>query len=121
MIIGLSFQTLVAQKADENIINALKSSNASGVAAYFHANVDLTIDQKQETYSKSQAEQILSNFFKANKPTDFKSNHSGISSEGSHYIIGELTTANGAFRVYIYFKNLNGADLIQTFRIEAEE
>jgi hypothetical protein len=109
------------QKAVDDITNALKTGNAPALAVYFHATVDLTIIQKQGTYSKSQGEQIVQNFFNENKPAGFTINHNGTSGEGSKYIIGALNSSTGEYRVYIYFKNLNGAELIQTLRFELEE
>lgn len=110
-----------AQNATADISDALKTGNAAKLATYFHASIDLTVVQKQGTYSKSQAEQIVQNFFTENKPSGFTSNHSGTSGEGSKYIIGALATSTGEYRVYIYFKNINGVELIQTLRFELEE
>ncbi len=110
-----------SQKMVDDISNALKTGNAPALSAYFHATLDVTVIQKQGTYSKSQAEQVVQNFFTANKPSAFAINHNGTSGEGSKYIIGTLTTSTGEYRVYIYFKNLNGSELIQTLRFETEE
>lgn len=123
MIFGLvlSLGLVNSQKMLDDISAALRTGNAPALAAYFHATLDVTVLQKQGTYSKSQAEQVVKGFFTDNKPSNFTINHNGTSGEGSKYIIGELTTASGEYRVYIYFKNLNGAELIQTLRFETEE
>ena len=109
------------QNSVDEISAALKSGNAKALATYFHATIDLTILQKQGTYSKSQAELIVQNFFTENKPSNFEVDHNNTTNEGSKYIIGTLTTSTGEYRVYIYFKNLNGAELIQTLRFESDE
>ncbi len=109
------------QTAVDVISKSLKTGDAPTLAGYFHATIDLTVIQKQGTYSKSQAEQVVKSFFSENKPSDFTVNHNGTSGEGSKYIIGSLTTSTGEYRVYIYFKNLNGEELIQTLRFEIEE
>jgi len=110
-----------SQTAVDVISNALKNGDAPALSAYFHTTIDLTVVQKQATYSKSQAEQVVKNFFSENKPSAFTVNHNGTSGEGSKYIIGTLTTSSGDFRVYIYFKNLNSNELIQTLRFELDE
>lgn len=117
----LSFSTAYSQKAVEDISNALKAGNAPGLATYFHATIDLTILQKQGTYSKSQAQQVVQNFFTENKSSGFTIDHDGTTGEGSKYIIGTLVSSTGEYRVYIYFKNLNGSELIQTLRFELDE
>jgi hypothetical protein len=124
LVILVSFASLAlsfSQKSVDDISNALKTGNAPGLSAYFHATIDLTIIQKQGTYSKSQAEQVVQNFFSSNKPSNFTVDHKGTSGEGSQYIIGTLSTSTGEYRVYVYFKNLNGVELIQTLRFELDE
>ncbi len=116
-IVSFSF----AQKSVDDISTALKTGNAKLLSTYFHSTIDLTIIQKQGTYSKSQGEQVVQNFFNDNKPSNFTVNHNGTSGEGSKYIIGTLSTSTGEYRVYVYFKNINGVELIQTLRFEQEE
>lgn len=123
LIVGIVLSTGLArsQKMLDDISAALRTGNAPALAAYFHATLDVTVLQKQGTYSKSQAEQVVKGFFTDNKPSNFTINHNGTSGEGSKYIIGALATSTGEYRVYIYFKNLNGVELIQTLRFETEE
>ncbi len=110
-----------SQTGITEISAALKNGNAKSLSAYFHNSIDLTVLQKQGTYSKAQAEQIVQVFFNENKPAGYKSNHNGSSGDGSKYVIGTLETAKGPFRVYIYFKVIGGKELIQTLRFESNE
>lgn len=112
---------LSAQDIAVDVGNAIKSGNAKQLASYFHPTVDLTVKQNEATYSKSQAEQVLQGFFSSNKPTSYKSNHTGSSSDGSRYVIGKMETAGGSFRVYILFKNISGKELVQILRFEVSE
>lgn len=109
---------LLAQDGITEVSNALKTGNAKTLASYFHNSLDLTIQKTEGTYSKSQAEQIIQNFFSSHKPVNYKTNHNGSSSDGSKYVIGKLDTQNGSFRVYMLFKNIGGKQLIQTLRFE---
>ena len=43
------------------IVGAFKAGNATKIAGYFAENVDLSILETENLYSKSQAEQILKN------------------------------------------------------------
>ncbi|MBK6525645.1 MAG: DUF4783 domain-containing protein [Crocinitomicaceae bacterium] len=45
------------------IVSAFKAGNATKIASYFAENVDLSILETENLYSKSQAEQILKAFF----------------------------------------------------------
>jgi hypothetical protein len=112
---------LSAQDGMTEVSNALKTGNAKTLASYFHSSLDLTIQKTEGTYSKSQAEQMIQNFFTSYKPVNYKTNHNGSSSDGSKYVIGRLDTQNGSFRVYLLFKNIGGKELIQTLRFEVSE
>ncbi len=112
---------LSAQDGLAEVSNALKAGNAKTLATYFHNSLDLTIQKTEGTYSKSQAEQMIQNFFSTHKPVSYKTNHNGSSSDGSKYVIGRLETQNGSFRVYLLFKNIAGKELIQTLRFEVSE
>lgn len=114
-------QTLLfAQNGIEAVNNALKTGNSKVLSEYFHNNVELTILKKQESYSKAQAEQIIDRFFKEHPPVKYKVNHNGVSGDGSKYVIGLLETSNGNFSVYIYYKMVQGQELIQTLRFNAK-
>ena len=47
----------------DEIINALKTGNANEIAKYFDNTVEITLPEKSNSYSKSQAEVVLRDFF----------------------------------------------------------
>ena len=108
-----------AQSGLTEVTSALKSGNAKALSVYFHSSIDLTIKQTEGTYSKSQAEYVIHNFFNSNKPTAFKVNHSGSSSDRAKYVIGSLESSGGTYRVYMLFKSISGKELIQTMSFES--
>lgn len=97
------------------IVNAFKQGNAAKIAKYFSENVDLAIDGKEDLYSKSQAEQILKNFFLAHKPSNFEIVHKGKSGI-SEYFIGELT-AGIKYKVTLNSKTISGVQRITSLTI----
>ncbi len=111
-------QTAKSQVPDE-IILSLKSGNVDVLAEYFNQNVELVVLDNDNVYSKAQAEQIVTNFFNNNKPEDFGVIHNG-GKEGAKYVIGNLTTNNGTFRVYFLLKQNGGNDYIHQLRIEKQ-
>ena len=70
--------------------------------------------------NKAQAEQILKDFFNKNTPRSFSIIHRGESKDGAKYAIGNLTTSNGNYRVYYYFKVSGGSVNIQELRFMKE-
>jgi len=104
----------------EDIANAIRSGDAKSVSRYFSNSVDLTLIGQEDVYSKAQAEQILKDFFNKNTPRSFSIIHRGESKDGSKYAIGNLTTSNGNYRVYYYFKVAAGNVNIQELRFMKE-
>jgi hypothetical protein len=104
----------------EGIILAFKAGNATELAKYFNINIELVILENEDVYSKTQAEQILRNFFANHHPASFKIIFEG-GKETSRYAIGSLSTSAGNFRVYFLIKNQDGAPLIHQLRIEEED
>lgn len=110
---------LFSQEIPDGIINAIKTGSASNLAKYFNVNVELTINNNEEIYSKDQAELILKDFFAKNIPTAFVVLHKG-GKEGSRYAIGNFSTASGNFRITILVKTKDSQPYIHQFRIEKE-
>lgn len=104
----------------EGIAGAIRSGNASGIAANFQSNVEITIKDASNSYSKSQAEMVLKNFFASHQPKSFSIAHEGTSPEGSKYFIGALTTSAGNYRTYVYAKAAGGSLTIQEIRFEEQ-
>ena len=107
-----------AQIPDE-IVTSIQTGNDVSLAAFFNDNVELVVEAHDDVYSKSQAQQIVAEFFKSNKPKQFSIIHQG-GKEDARYAIGSLTTANGTFRVYFLLKNRNNNSYIHQLRIEKQ-
>lgn len=99
---------------------AIQTGNSKELAKYFDNTVEITILEKEETYSKAQAEMVLKDFFTKNKPASFKIIHNGTSGQGSQYGIGTLITDKGTFRTYIYLKQKGATPFIEELRFESE-
>jgi hypothetical protein len=104
----------------DNIVTAFKNGDAAAVAKNFEGNVEITIKTGTTSYSKSQAEMVLKSFFAAHKPKTFTVAHEGTSPQGSKYFIGNLTSAAGNYRTYVYAKTLKNELVIQEIRFEEQ-
>lgn len=100
------------------IIAAISQGNVARLTPYLGSNVELVIDNKNDVYSKQQAVEIISDFFKRNTVSSFQILHSG-SKDTSTFAIGTLKTATGAYRVYILTRKTDGKSVIQQLRIES--
>ncbi|MFC2115331.1 DUF4783 domain-containing protein [Bacteroidota bacterium] len=104
----------------EGISLSFKAGNAEELSKFFHSNVELIILEKEDVYSRSQAEQIIRKFFTEHKPVAFKIIFEG-GKENSRYAIGSLQTQETKYRVYILMKKQDESPIIHQLRIEKEE
>src|SRR4051812_11713762 len=88
----------------EEIISSLKSGNSAQIAKYFDNTVEITLPDKSNSYSKSQGEMILKDFFSNSPVKSFDILHKGENG-GSQYCIGTLVTKNGTYRTTVFMKN----------------
>ena len=113
-LILLSFTSLVGI---EDVVAGLKSGNASQIARYFDNTVEITLPAKSNSYSKSQAEVILKDFFSNNVVKSFKPLHKGDNG-GSQFCIGTLQTNTASYRTTIYMKQKGDKQVLQEIRFE---
>ena len=102
-----------------DIVIALKNGNASEIARYFDNTVEITLPGKSNSYSKSQGELILSDFFSNNSVKSFSILHQGENA-GSQYCIGTLVTKTASFRTTIYMKQKGDKQTLQEIRFETD-
>ncbi|WP_421920796.1 DUF4783 domain-containing protein [Marinifilum sp.] len=102
-----------------NLILAFKKGNSVSLSNYFGDRVELSIQNKEAIYSKSQAKQIIGKFFRDFPPTDFKKKHTG-GKTGARYVTGDLLTRKGNFRVSFLLKKQNGKFIVHQLNIEKD-
>ena len=117
---ALLFAVSVKAQIPDGIILSLKSGNAKTLSEFFNQNVELVVPDSDNVYSKAQAQLIVSNFFSSYPPQNFSVIHQG-GKEGAQYVIGNLGTKKGSFRVYFLLKKSDGKDYIHQLRIEKQE
>ena len=105
--------------AQSDLNTALGKGDVAGISSYLGSKVELAIGQNEGTVTKAEAETRLKEFFASHAAKGFKAMHSGTSkSNDSTYSIGELTTANGTFRVYVLYTQQGSSKQVTELRIE---
>lgn len=108
-------------KLKDDIRIAIKSGSSKALLKHLNDIVELKIDNKDGSYSKTQSEFALKDFFKKHPPTNFSIVHEGESKSGSKFFIGTYNTANGNYRVYLKLvKKKSGKHLIDTIDFSKE-
>jgi Domain of unknown function (DUF4783) len=118
-IVLLSSFTLQNSSIDE-VIGALRTGSSTELSKYFDDNVDLTLPDKSDNYSKAQAQLIIKDFFTNNSVKGFELKHKG-DSPGGHFCIGTLQTNSGNFRTNVFMKTKNGKELVKEIRFQSIE
>lgn len=116
-ILAFMLQSFTSLVGLEEVVSALKNNNASQVALYFDNTVDITLPEKSNSYSKSQAEVILRDFLSNNPVKSFEKIHKG-DNNGSQYCIGKLVTKNKVYRTTIFMKYKGDKQFLQEIRFE---
>jgi hypothetical protein len=101
----------------DEILGAIKKGDALKVSRYFDSLVEITLNDKSNSYSRTQAEVVLKDFFSNNNVRSFTIIHR-VNSNNGEYCVGTLTTASGEYRTTILFKNKGDRKLVQELRFE---
>ena len=88
----------------EDVVKAMDAGNAGQLSNYFDKIVEITLHDKTNSYSRSQAEVILKDFFSFHDVRAFRIVHKG-SESGAEFCIGNLDTRYGQFRTAIFMKS----------------
>ena len=115
--LGLNAQDAVKDK----VVQAMKVGNPKELVSTFIPNIDLTVKETSDVYSRAQAEQILRKFFNDHPPVDMVIEHSGVSKFGDKYFIGILRTRSGYFRVTFFLKKSDEELQVKQLRIETSK
>lgn len=105
----------------KNIANFFKTGDVQSISKYFSSSLDMTVVETEDVFSKAQATQILTQFFKSNEPSSFEVQHKGASKGGDYYQIGTLKTSNGEYRVTFFLKKDSEQVYIKRLKIESNE
>jgi hypothetical protein len=104
----------------DDVIGAIRSGNSSELSKYFDDNVELTLPDKSDSYSKAQAQLIVKDFFGNNRVKGFDLKHKG-DSPGGHFCIGTLQTNAGNFRTNVFMKTKGNKEVVKEIRFQSVE
>jgi Domain of unknown function (DUF4783) len=102
---------LVSYRSFDNmdaVVTAIRSGNVTRLSPFFDARVDISLPDKSDTYSKTQAEMVIGDFF----------NNSGGESGGTVFCAGVLLTRAGNYRTTLFFKQKGDKHFLQEIRFQ---
>ena len=99
---------------------ALRNGDSRELAEYFNTSVEIGFNGDKSTYSQTQAEFVLRDFFSKQTPTGLDRLHGGSSDQGLTYEIMKYKYPGGSYRVMVYIKQFKGENLIDTIEFTKE-
>jgi len=115
-----SLNTYAQSDVIDNVRVAIKTGSSKELAKYFGSTVELNFDGEKSSYSESQAEFVLRDFFKNYPPVDFEYIHQGASKQGLKYVIGKYSISGGSYRIWVLFKKSNDTFFVDTIDFTRE-
>jgi len=91
---------------------AIRSGSSKDLAQYFSSSVELGFDGDKQSYSATQAEFVMKDFFAKNPPAAFDFIHYVNGAEGAKLAVGKYNGKNGAYRVFVKVKPDHGTLVI---------
>ena len=120
LLLLYSCKGLFGQKIPDPIVKAFNAADVEALSGYFHMRLQVNISDSDYMCSRSQAKEIMREFFTNNKPSSFSIIFEG-GKEDSNFSIGTLVTSSGNYRVNIFFRKFEGEYLIHLLRIERDD
>ncbi len=112
---------LVSYRSFDNmdaVITAIRSGNVNQLSSFFDVRVDISLPDKSDTYSKTQAEMVIGDFFNTNGVQNFKITQQGESG-GNFFCTGVLQTRSGNYRTTLFFKHIGDKHFLQEIRFQS--
>jgi hypothetical protein len=90
---------------------AIRSGSSKDLAQFFNSSVELSFDGDKQSYSATQAEFVMKDFFAKNPPSSFDFIHY-VNGAGTKLAVGKYNGKNGAYRVFVKVKPDHGTLII---------
>jgi hypothetical protein len=121
LMLLLSFISASPADIIDKTAELIKQGDIHELAASFSSSIELTVLDEENVYSNTQAEQVLTDFFKRNPPKSVKIIHRIASNANYRFAVLMLSTSNGTYRTSFSLKNVKGRFELDEMRIELEK
>ncbi len=100
------------------VIQAISSANARNLAAHFNNTVELNLPGQENTFSASQGEMIMKDFFKKSPPYSFSLIRDGNLDKTSVFAICSYLSGDLQYQVYVFLKKEDSGYRIHKLNFE---
>lgn len=120
LLISLLFSFSIVYSQDIiDIVKAFEKKDIAKIESLLNTKVQFIRNQTDNVFSKTQAKIVLEKFFKENNPKSASLIHKGQKGKSS-FVIFNLITHKGNFRLYCLEKQVGDVFLIHQIRIDKQ-
>jgi Domain of unknown function (DUF4783) len=109
-----SFRTFFSIDA---VTTAIRLGDVDQLSPYLDYRVDIALPDKSDTYSKTQAEMVIRDFFATNEVKNFQVKQKG-ENNGFEFCTGVLQTRNGNYRTTLFLKQKGDKQYLEELRFQ---
>jgi Domain of unknown function (DUF4783) len=102
------------------VTSAIRSGDVALLSPYLDYRVDISLRDKSDTYSKTQAEMVISDFFTTNGVRNFRITQK-TQNNGSLFCAGILVTNSGNYRTSLFLKQKGDREYVEEIRFQEME
>jgi hypothetical protein len=121
IILGACIHAGAQDDPFDPIIKAIQESDAKSLSESFDITIELRLPDNENTYSTSQAEMIMKDFFKKYPPDSFTIVQKGSTDAVSMFAICNYLSGSRQYQVYINLRKEKDKYLIQKIKFEEKK
>ncbi len=118
LIFNLIFLIPTQKEINETINTFIQHGKSNELSRYFDEKIELKVVDKENLFSKSQAEKIIEEFFRQFPPDDFTEIKNNTAKQAKQFVSGRYTSGKFKFKISYLLKKTNDNFLITQLRIE---
>ena len=112
------FIILINTNSIDNLLSSLEIRSTKDIGKYLNLKSELIINDKIYKGNNFQQTKALDSFFDKNDINKFKIIHKGNSKKNLIYILGEYSSNNDIYKVFLTLYNSDKKYIIQKFKID---
>ena len=121
VILLLTMSSAVQLDPVDRVTELLGQGNVTEIAKLFAPEVEMTVMDQEDSYSKLQATAVLNKFFNAHKPKQIKLLHKVNSNKKFLFGVAILSSVGGPYRIAYMLSETGSSMQIVEMRIEIEK
>lgn len=106
------------QELNEKINRSIENGNSKNLSQHFYDKIELKVVDKENLFSKQQAEKIIEEFFRQFPPNQFIEIKNNTAKNTKQVVSGRYISGKTKFRISYLLKKFDNDFYITQFRIE---